>query len=266
MDSHLPHHTDLAVGEALQAANLARAGLVTETDGRTRLGDEFRIAASRLQTVVQASIAAGERCANLVLVTSTRPAEGKSFAALNLAAALARTGARSVLLIDADAKVRCLSELLGLVDAPGLLDIAEDDVLEPKHLVVATPLPGLHILPLGDRSARPTEGRRSQSLPETAEKLSRCFADWTVIIDTGPLLATSDPSVLAPTVSQVLMIVEAGRTQRGELEAAMDMIKACPKVMLLLNKQAGRKRSSFGAYNYTGDYYAKANTPPPKQS
>ena len=268
MDLHIPSDVDVQMEApiARSLAEMARGGLIIEADGRTRLGDEFRIAASRLHTVVKGSIAAGERCGNMVLVTSTRPAEGKSFAALNIAAALARTGSRPVLLVDADAKVHCLSDLLGLANAPGLLDFAADDSLQPNGMLAATPITGLSILPLGDRTGKLDPDKRSQPLPEAAERLSRRFANSTLVIDTGPLLATSDPSVLAPTASQILMVVEAGRTQRNELEAAMEMIKACPKVVLLLNKQAGRNRSSFGAYSYTGDYYAKPNTPPPKRS
>ncbi len=247
-------------------ADMARAGLIIENEGRTRLGDEFRIAAARLHTVVKGSIAANERCGNMVLVTSTRPAEGKSFSALNMAASLARTGSRSVLLVDADAKVRCLSELVGLAGYPGLLDLAADNMLDPERMVVGTPVPGLFLLPLGDPLAGLEPGERSQPLPSAAEQIARRFASSTVVIDTGPLLATSDPSVLAPTASQIMMVVEAGRTQRSELEAALDMIKACPKVVMLLNKQSARARSAFGAYSYTGEYYAKPNTPPPPRT
>ena len=245
--------------------DMARAGLIIETEGRTRLGDEFRVAASRLQTVLKSSLTADERGGNLVLVTSTRPAEGKSFAALNVAASLARTGSRPILLVDADAKVRCLSELLGLAKAPGLLDLAADNSLQPERMVVSTPVRGMFVLPLGDTMARLRPGNNSQSLPATAEQLSRRFLESTLIIDTGPLLATSDPSVLAPVASQIVMVVEAGRTQRSELEAALEMIKASPKVVLLLNKQTGRSRSSFGAHSYTGEYYARPNTPPPSR-
>jgi protein-tyrosine kinase len=255
------YHYDTPAPRTL--ADMARAGLIIETEGRTRLGDEFRIAAARLHTVVKGSVAANERCGNMVLITSTRPAEGKSFSALNMAASLARTGSRTVLLVDADAKVRCLSELLGLTGCPGLLDLSADSALAPERMVVATPVPGLFVLPLGDPLAGLEPGERTQPLPSAAEQLSRRFSSSTVVIDTGPLLATSDPSVLAPTASQIMMVVEAGRTQRSELEAALEMIKACPKVVMLLNKQAGRARSSFGAYSYTGEYYAKPNAPPP---
>jgi receptor protein-tyrosine kinase len=268
MDSHVstpygdPAMADLPPPRTL--ADMAKAGLIIETEGRTRLGDEFRIAAARLQTVIKQSIAANERCANMVLVTSTRPAEGKSFSAVNIAASLARTGSRPVVLVDADAKVKCLSELLGLTGYPGLLDLAADSSLAPERMVAATPVPNLYVLPLGDTLAGLEPGERSQPLPAAADQISHRFSSSTVVIDTGPLLATSDPSVLAPTASQIMMVVEAGRTQRGELEAALEMIKACPKVVMLLNKQAGRARSSFGAYSYTGDYYAKPNIPPPQ--
>ena len=45
--------------------------------------------------------------------------------------------------------------------------------------------------------------------------------------------------MLAPSVAQIVMVVEAGRTQRGELEAALELVRGAPKVMLLLNKVAG---------------------------
>ncbi len=264
MDLHLPDGPAMLPDTRTprRVEDMARAGLIVESEGRTRLGDEFRIAASRLHGLVNASLAAGERSGNVVLVTSTRPAEGKSFASVNLAAALARTGARPVLLVDADAKPHCLTDLFGLSGAVGLLDYIADSRLSPERLVAATPVAGLSLLPLGSRSAAIAGSGHGQPLQEAAEQLSRRFAGSTLVIDTGPLLATSDPSVLAPVASQILMVVEAGRTQRGELEAALEMIKACPKVVLLLNKQAGQNRAAFGAYSYSGGYYAKPNIPP----
>jgi receptor protein-tyrosine kinase len=249
--------------------DLARAGMIIESQGRTRLGDEFRIAASRLQTVIKASVAAGERGGNLVLITSTRPAEGKSFSSINLAAALTQTSSRHVLLVDADSKPRCLSELLGIHRAPGLLDLAADFSIPPDSLVVPTALPKLSIMPLGNATAV-TDGMpvgnddRSQPLAAAAELLSRSFPQITIVLDTGPLLSTSDPSVLAPSVAQIVMVVEAGRTQRAELDAALDLIRANPRIMLMLNKVSGRNTASFGAYSYSGDYYAQPNLPPPQ--
>jgi receptor protein-tyrosine kinase len=249
--------------------DLARAGLIIESQGRTRLGDEFRIAASRLQSVIKASVASGEKGGNLLLITSTRPAEGKSFSSINLAAALTQTSSRHVLLVDADSKPRCLSELLGIHRAPGLLDLAADFSIPPGSLVVPTALPKLSVLPLGNAMAvsdgmPASSDDRSQPLAAAAELLSRSFPQITIVLDTGPLLSTSDPSVLAPSVAQIVMVVEAGKTQRAELDAALDLIRSSPRIMLMLNKVAGRNTASFGAYSYSGDYYAQPNLPPPQ--
>lgn len=262
MDQIMPGTHALGAIPPRVLEDMVRAGLIVEEDGRTRLGDEFRIAASRLQSTIKASIAAGERGGNLLLVTSTRPAEGKSFCAVNMAAALSQTASRQVLLVDADLKPGCLSELVGIRDYPGLLDLTADSALDPTRMITATPLPGLFLLPIGHADEM-SEGIRAQPLASAAEKLARSFPDMTVVLDTGPLLSTSDPGVISPVVSQVLMVVEAGRTQRNELEAALDLIQGGPRVLLMMNKLAGRHRSSFGAYSYSGDYYVKPNAPPP---
>lgn len=243
--------------------DLASAGLIIEDEGRTRLGDEFRICASRLHSAVKASILAGERNGNTLLVTSTKPAEGKSFSALNLAASLAQTAQRPVVLVDADLKPGSLSELLGLKRSPGLFDMVADSAVQPRELVVPTPLPGFSVLPIGMPSQQTDLDHRRRPLVEVVDAIAAGLPDCTLVIDTGPLLSTSDPSVLAPAVAQIVMIVESARTQRAELEAALDLIRGAPKILLMLNKVTGRQRSSFGAYSYYGDYYARPNAPPP---
>lgn len=50
------------------------------------------------------------------------------------------------------------------------------------------------------------------------------------------------------------MVVEAERTQRNEVEAAIDLIKLCPKITLLLNKIQATTKNTFGAYDYYGSY------------
>ena len=85
------------------------------------------------------------------------------------------------------------------------------------------------------------------------QRLSRRYADRLLILDAAPCLSTSDPAALAPVVGQILFVVEAERTQREEVEAALDLIQACPLVMLLLNKMQVTNRYTFGAYS---NYYS----------
>jgi receptor protein-tyrosine kinase len=263
MDQHVPDHQVRPRPPARTVAELAQAGLIIEDEGRTRLGDEFRICASRLHSVVKASILSGERNGNALLITSTKPAEGKSFSSLNLSAALAQTAQRPVVLVDADLKPGSLTELVGLKRQPGLFDMVGDSGVRPAELVVETPLPGLSIIPIGVPQAEFDLDHRRRPLVDVVDALCAGLPDCTIVLDTGPLLSTSDPSVLAPSVAQILMVVEAGHTQKSELQAALDLLRGTQKVLLMLNKVTGRRRSAFGAYSYYGDYYARPNTPPP---
>ena len=59
---------------------------------------------------------------------------------------------------------------------------------------------------------------------------------------------------MAPLVGQIVMVVEAERTQRSEVLAALDLIKACPTITLMLNKIRVTTSYTFGAYHYFGSY------------
>jgi receptor protein-tyrosine kinase len=55
-------------------------------------------------------------------------------------------------------------------------------------------------------------------------------------------------------VNEAIVVVEAERTQRAEVESALDLIKLCPKITVLLNKIRTTRRNTFGAYDYYGSY------------
>lgn len=228
-------------------ADLKRVGLVVTGSGRSRTSEEYRIIADRLR---RASTSADRVTRNLVMVTSARPGEGKSFTALNLAASIARSRVGRALLVDADVGPRAATLQLGLKDRPGLHDLVSDPALRPDQFVLETEFPGLHFLPLG-HPARVANG----TLPfgPALERLSRRYVDSVIVLDTPPALSTSDPHALAPHVAQVVLVVEAERTQRGEVEAALELVRACPLVSAILNKTRLSASHTFGAYD---GYYA----------
>ncbi len=236
----------------LDEAALQRAGLLL-TGGRSRLAEEFRITVARTLRALRGSRAGRSGAANLLMVTSARPGEGKSFSALNLAASIAQNGLADVLLIDVDSKPRSLSAQLGLGGREGLLDLATGGpggaVRHPEALIARTAIEGLSVLPVGAR--RPgVEGAVTRSVSTTLERLSRRFPRHVIVLDTAPCLSTSDPSTLAPLVDEVLLVVEAERTQRSEVEAALDLLKAATNITLVLNKIRLTQRHSFGSYYY----------------
>lgn len=235
----------------LDMATLKRGGLAL-AGVRSRVTEEYRITVGRILRSLRSANRTGPGSANLVMVTSARPGEGKSFSALNLAVSVAQNGLSDVLLVDVDAKPRSLSTLLGLRDRPGLLDMVDQPELRAEDVLVRTAVEGFQFLPLGIARAGTADAGVTRALATAIERIRRRFTHHVVILDTAPCLSTSDPSTLAPLVDQVIMVVEAGRTQKAELGASLELLKACPNVILVLNKVRLTHRHSFGSYYYFG--------------
>ena len=235
----------------LDMATLKR-GWLALAGVRSRVTEEYRITVGRILRALRGANRSGPGAANLVMVTSARPGEGKSFSALNLAVSVAQNGLSDVLLVDVDAKPRSLSTLLGLRDRPGLLDLVDHPDLRAEDLLVRTAVEGFQVLPLGSAPDGAADAGVTRALATAIERIRRRFPHHVVILDTAPCLSTSDPSTLAPLVDQIVMVVEAGRTQRSELGAALELVKACPNVILVLNKVRLTHRHSFGSYYYFG--------------
>ena len=241
----------------VQLDALERAGMVVARTTRTRISEEYRIAIGRILRILhETSDVQGAR--NVVMVTSARPGEGKSFSALNLAGSIAQNGTDAVLLVDVDPKVKPLSDQLGLGDVQGFLDLVSDPSLRPEDLLRVTAIPNLAIMPVGTRlgGAAQTIGGTASMRPiiPTITRLARRFPRHLIMLDAPPCLSTSDPHTLAPHVGQVVLVVEAERTQRSEVEAAVDLVRVCPAITLLLNKVRMTTSHTFGAYDYFGSY------------
>ena len=265
----------------LDMETLKQAGLALAGPARTRILEEYRIAVGRILHILRSARShpetgksgagkseagkseAGKSQAgesepgnpapgNLVMVTSAKPGEGKTFTALNLAASIARNGLGEVLLVDMDVRPTSLSARLGLTDRPGLYDLVATRALCIEDMRVGTAIGGLSCLPAGSRGATITEPGGGRPVSAALERLRRRFADHVIILDCAPCLSSSDPSTLAALADQIIMVVEAERTQRSELEASLELICTCPNITLLLNKVRLTTNHTFGAYHYYG--------------
>lgn len=244
---------DLAQGPpTIDAVALERGGMVDWSRTRSRISEEFRLVQRQ---ILRAAFGPGAEpgFSNLLMVTSARPGEGKSFTAVNLAGSIARQGDHHVLLVDADSKRDSFCYALGLAEMRGLLDLVANPKLDPSPLIVKTPIDRLSILPVGRERERSAELFSTKEMTRLIQSLGRRYADRLLILDSPPCLSTSDPAVLAPVVGQILFVVEADRTQRDEVEASLDLIQACPNITLVLNKQQISSRYTFGAYS---SYYS----------
>lgn len=245
---------DLPPGpNSVDAVALERAGMVDWSRTRSRVSEEFRLVQRQILRNAFAPPSAEAGFTNLVMVTSARPGEGKSFTAVNLAGSIARQGNNHVLLVDSDSKRDSICYPMGLADAPGLLDLAANPRLDPAPMIVRTPIEQLSILPIGRERERSPVLFSSSEMIRLIKSLGRRYADRLLVLDAPPCLSTSDPAVLASVVGQILFVVEAERTQRDEIEASLDLLQACPTIALVLNKQHISSRYTFGAYS---SYYS----------
>ncbi len=227
--------------------------MVVARGARNRIAEEYRVVLGRVLRALRDE-PDGPGLHNLLMVTSAKPGEGKSFTSLNLAGSVAQHTTDKVLLIDLDAKLRPLTALLGAGEDRGFYELVADPRLDPLSVIRPTALPNLDVLPVGHRGAGEDGQGDVRPITSTITRIARQFADRVVILDAPPCLSTSDPSTIAPIVGQIVMVIEAERTQRSEVESALELIRICPVITMLLNKVQLTTSHTFGAYDYYGNY------------
>lgn len=218
-------------------ARLRRAGLI-DAAGPAR--EEIALIREQVLRTVEAAIPAEGRQGRLVAITSAHTGEGKSFVALNLAASIAEGARRPAILVDIERGAGSLTALLGLHEAPGLERLRDKG--DPDGLLRKTEVPGLFVLPHG--MAEPSDaqsGAMAAALLHLAERLP----DHIILLDTPACMERSIAGLLAAAAGQMVLVVEAERTKRGEVEAALDILDACPTLQLLLNRSALRVSDRF---------------------
>ncbi|MCB2096169.1 MAG: hypothetical protein AB7F91_12585 [Parvularculaceae bacterium] len=195
---------------------------------------------------------AGGRNRNIILVTSTRPGEGKSFAAVNLAMSLALEEAIPVFLIDGDPARPRLRSYFGLEEGPGLTDLIRDPAASLASTARRAENLPLTFVGEGGRVANATDLFGSLDAKRLFASLSALCPDGVIIIDAPPMLATTEAIALARHADEVVFVVEADSTPQPAIAAALDeLLDLNPNVSLLLNRclvPAGG--SHYAAYEY----------------
>jgi protein-tyrosine kinase len=204
--------------------------------------EQFRTLRSRLYQMQSA------QPLKTLLVTSSVPAEGKTFVTNNLAQAIVRQPDRRVLIIDADLRCSRLHVPLGAPASPGLTEYLKGEADEAS--VIQNGFDGnLCFIPGGTESTHPSELLSNGRLKTLLGRMAPVF-DW-VIIDSPPLLPVADSSFLADMVDGVLLVVRAGVTPMATAQRSCQELKGRNVVGVVLN--AVDPAQAYGSY-YSSAY------------
>ena len=237
----------------LPVDRLRARGLLTPGNERSKLAEQYRLVKRPLLNKAMAGTG-GDTLAKLIMVTSARPGEGKTFTAFNLALSIAAERHLQVILVDADPHRGQVLDTLGLEKRNGFMEYLAGEVQRLSEVLLPTEKENLWVLPSGRNHSHSTELLAGPRMAEFISELALAHRPRIVIFDAPPVLASTESTVLAQRVGQIVMVVEAQKTQRRTLEDALVLLNACPNVNLLLNKS----RVSFGAEAY-GDYGGYGN-------
>lgn len=227
---------------------MSRAGLLVPGSPRSQLEEEFRRIKRPLLENVRSQASVRPHRANLIMVTSALPGEGKTQTAINLAVSIALELDHSVLLVEADVIRPTTLTRLGLTARRGLIDLLENPTVTLPDVLIRTNIPKLTLLPAGPASGRATELLASSGMDLLLEELASKYTDRVIIFDSPPLLLTSEARVLASHMGQVIMVIESDKTPVNSVKQAFATLEDHPVVMSVLNKFKGPKGDAYGYY------------------
>jgi protein-tyrosine kinase len=186
-----------------------------------------------------------------MLVTSTFPAEGKTYVAANLAATLALSIDDYVLAVDADLRRPKLHRMFGYGKVQGLHEYLVGG-RNIEELVLKSGIDKLSILPAGKPPRNPTELLSSNMMIKFLEEVKDRYQERFLIIDSPPSTVTAESKFLAQHVDGIIYVVMANKTPRKDIEKAIDNLGR-DKILGIVFNGYEQVRKSY--YRYYDRYY-----------
>lgn len=197
-----------------------------------------------------------------ILVTSANSGEGKTLVATNLAAGIAHDFHAHALLVDCDLRNPSLGHWFALQNGSGLSDylIGKKEIPE---ILLKTEVERLRVLPGGTIQDNPAELIGSAKMEALIQELRSRYNDRYIILDSPPLLATSETEVLSKFVDGIIIVVRSGVTPRETVKQAISSLGKEKILGLVLNdvqfKSSGLISRYFGSNGaYYGYRYGKS--------
>lgn len=183
----------------------------------------------------------------IIMVTSSKPSEGKSTTCANMAVAFAQAN-KKVLLIDADLRKPSQHYIFGKTNRNGLTTaLFNQKVL--ADVIQQTDMENLSLINAGPTPPNPSELLSSDQM---AVMLSRAREIYDVIIiDTPPIMSVTDAQIVATQSDGVVLVVDSGKVKKDvvlKAKASIEHVKA-KLIGVVLNK-INQKDSDIYSYYY----------------
>lgn len=214
-------------------------------DPKSVVAEAYRVLRTNLQ------FSAVDKPLKTILVTSSVPQEGKSMVIANLAISIASTGNKT-LLVDADLRRPKQHKNYLLENHIGLSNFLAENL--PLDTVInPTKVDTLHVITSGPVPPNPAEILGSERMNKFIEEVSSIYD--TVLFDTPPVNSVADASILSSRMDGVILVVEAGSTEREAVIIAKQQLEKVNARILgvVLNKVQQRSGSYYYYYYYYGE-------------
>jgi capsular exopolysaccharide synthesis family protein len=212
-------------------------------------GESFRI----LRTLLLTDIRSGKL--HVISATSPLPGDGKTTILANIAASFAKLN-MSVVMIEGDMRRPTFHKRFNVPDERGLSDVLKgkcelDDVLMPSGV------PNLTLMTSGTGAADPSELLQNAVFDELLIALKARFQ--LVIIDVGPVLAVSDPVIVAQKSDGMLLVVRSSNDTRQQVIDTVETLRSANAKMLGCVVNTYGSGHEFERRGYYGYYYSDRN-------
>ncbi|GAA6131554.1 polysaccharide biosynthesis tyrosine autokinase [Halopseudomonas sabulinigri] len=187
---------------------------------------------------------------NIMMISGPSPGVGKSFVSANLAAIMAQAG-QKVLLIDADMRKGYIHKMFRQAPENGLSELLSTRITS-ADAIYKTELDNLHLIPRGQIPPNPSELLMHANFSSFLDNVKDEYDS--IIIDTPPVLAVTDASIVGRQVGMSLIVTRFGLNSAKEIEVTKRRFEQNDiQLKGAIFNAVVKKASSYGAYGY-GNY------------
>jgi len=230
--------------------SLETRGYLIDSGARRSIKDEFRQIKRTLLNNAFGPASKTLDNSNLVMISSSKPNEGKTFVSINLALSIALEQDKTVLLIDADVLRPSINRELGVDEVPGLIEYLLGEKENVADILYNTNIDKLKIIPAGEPHHLSNELLASGKMEALAKELADRYPDRIVIFDCPPLIGVTETLVLANLMGQAIVVVEESKTYLSDIKKATENLSDDLALGLVLNKAIKSHKDMYGYYGY----------------